>query len=139
MNDKPEFTIDWPHGWVTRAGRKVRILCTDAKSACPIIGLAESFDDAERHMSWFKNGRYSAEAECGDDLINAPEPRRTVWVNWYAGDGRYHVYGHESKERADAVDDASQRFACVEIEIPEHGTGLVPYTGKSPPLDIVDD
>lgn len=32
-----EFDPKWPHGHVTRDGRKARIICTDAKGRYPIV------------------------------------------------------------------------------------------------------
>ena len=44
---------------VTRDGRKIRIICTDAKTPYPVIALVESTDGTtEQLLSFIKNGKY---------------------------------------------------------------------------------
>lgn len=80
-----EFTLDWPHGHITRDGRKARTVCTDAKGDQPIIALVldpeDGSEDETRHCvdgSWALDHTPN-----GWDLINAPAPRRTKWRVWY--------------------------------------------------------
>ncbi len=63
----------------TRDGRKVRILCTDAKSAYPVIGLIEDCGH-EVQGTWTAGGRNHRAFETDYDLINAPT-KRTVWID----------------------------------------------------------
>lgn len=130
-----EFTLDWPHGWTTRDGRKVRILCKDAKSTCPIAGLVTVSGDIETHHAWFASGKHAIASD-DLDLINTPAPKRTVWVNWWHMAGSVYMQGgFGSRELADqgagttskvrsGLNSADTRFACTELEIPEAGTGL---------------
>ena len=55
---------------VTRDGRQVRILCTDAKNIYPIVTLVDNgkIESTENYMS---NGRYLETEECGLDLFFA--------------------------------------------------------------------
>lgn len=129
-----EFTIDHPYGHQTRDGRKVRILCTDAKGRHPIVGLI----DDETPDSWEKDGSFDSECDPGHplDLINSPAPRKTVWVNMAVdGNNNTILEAWGIKENADrnpllasnknsATGREFTRFACVEIEVPAVGTGL---------------
>lgn len=122
MTDTPEFTLDHPHGWQTRDGRKVRILCCDAQNATyPIVGLIADYEGVEEPQTWTEAGTsLFSGPEKSDDLINSPAPRKTVWVNWYSD----FIGGpHDSREEAD-TESADGRFACTEIPVPDEGTGL---------------
>lgn len=78
------FDPAWPHGHVTRDGRKARIICTDAKGEYPIVALAECADGNELPLWTDANGcccpSYS-------DLLNAPAPKLKVATN-----GDLHIY-----------------------------------------------
>lgn len=61
--------IDWNKPVVTRDGRKVRVLCTDAGVHRPVIALVDTADDLLRFNI---NGRFREDSvEGGLDLINA--------------------------------------------------------------------
>lgn len=65
---------------VTRDGRPVRILCTDAKNDYyPVIGIALDDQGLEVPRSWSLSGETYLREIRDTDLINAPETR-TVWV-----------------------------------------------------------
>ena len=66
---------------VTRDGRNVRIICTDAKTYYPIIALAENTDGTtEQCLSFIKNGKYFDNRSSVEDLFFAPE-KHEGWVN----------------------------------------------------------
>lgn len=68
---------------VTREGKKVRIICTDAKSIYPVMGLVDEGIFGERFVSCQKNGRGSNDIfESKDDLFFAPE-KHEGWMNLY--------------------------------------------------------
>ena len=68
---------------VTRDGRKIRIICTDAKTSYPIIALVESTDGTtEQLLSFIKNGKYFDNRSNAEDLFFAPE-KHEGWVNVY--------------------------------------------------------
>ena len=68
---------------VTRDGRNVRIICTDAKTYYPIIALAEHTDGTtEQCLSSIKNGKYFDTRSRGEDLFFAPE-KHEGWINLY--------------------------------------------------------
>lgn len=122
---EPKFTPgrDQLTGYQTRDGRPVRVLCTDAAGAYPIRGLVPNGDE-ESSTSWDADGCYiSPDKMQSLDLIDRPEPKKTVWVNWY---DEGHMLGvWPTREDADRSK-GRQRFACTELEIPEPGTGLEP-------------
>ena len=76
-----EFKKNQNRKVVTRDGRQVRILCTNAKNIYPIVALVDNgkTESTENYMS---NGRYLETEECGLDLFFASE-KREGWVNVY--------------------------------------------------------
>lgn len=65
---------------VTRDGKKVRIICTDAKSIYPVIGLVDNGICGERFISCQKNGRESNDLiESASDLFFASE-KHEGWI-----------------------------------------------------------
>ena len=71
---------------VTRDGRKVRILCIDAKGYYPIIALVENFDGtAEIPGSFSREGLYLISNTRYNDLFFAPE-KHIGWINLFKGD-----------------------------------------------------
>lgn len=109
----------------TREGQAVRLLCIDAKSERPIIGVA-FYEGREETLSWYLDGRSFFGASYPYDLINAPQ-KRMGWVNvypkpkYFESDGGFlaiaAVGQHVFKSEQDANDKARQdRIACVPIE-----------------------
>lgn len=71
---------------VTREGKKVRIICTDAKSIYPVMGLVDEGIFGERFVSCQKNGRGSNDIfESKDDLffVEKNERNHEGWMNLY--------------------------------------------------------
>ena len=60
---------------VTRDGRKVRIICTDAKGNCPVVGLVD-YENYEVALNVTKNGKIDGVL----DLFFAPE-KHEGWIN----------------------------------------------------------
>ena len=117
---EPTRTFDpaWPHGHVTRDGRRARIVCTDANTIlpCPIVALVTAKTGKEHVEFYRRDGRHPS--PCPSlDLINAPAPKRELWVNVYA-DGKTYVSG--SRHTADALV-CEGRIACVRVT---EGDGL---------------
>lgn len=115
--DTPSFTLDWPHGHVTRDGRKARIVCTDARGPYPIVALIEA-----GNSEWLRRHALdgACQLRCYDlDLLNAPAPKSEWWVNVYA-DGK--VFAHTTKEKAEYSSEGDKsRIACVHVT---EGDGL---------------
>lgn len=76
----PEFTIDWPYGWHTRAAQDVEIYCTDVPGAWPIHGHIEG---CSLPSAWTASGRFlwPDEETSPHDLINRPAPTVSVPVD----------------------------------------------------------
>lgn len=92
---------------VTRDGRNVRIICTDAKGGYPVVVLIEEqYSNRESVYTYTKNGCWSiSDIENINDLFFVPE-KHEGWVNIFESvdDGHRYV-GHdcifESKEKAE--------------------------------------
>lgn len=107
----------------TRDGQRARVICADAKYlGFPVIALIGN-DLAENAVWCSACGRFGI-GDSGLDLIEVrPRIKRKVWLNVYADDGAARCY--RSEVEAHLAADASQRLACVEVEIDvEEGHGL---------------
>lgn len=69
---------------VTRDGRPVRIICTDADTKCgPIVAVVTMVDQAKDVLIYYENGKYfSSDSVSSDDLFFAPE-KKVGWMNLY--------------------------------------------------------
>ena len=66
---------------VTRDGRNVRIICTDAKNFYPIIALVENTDGtSDDAIKYTKDGRYFTKETDNKDLFFVTE-KHEGWVN----------------------------------------------------------
>lgn len=101
----------------TRDGRKVRILCTDAKrwhDGESIVALVDSDTESgtQSVMTYMSDGRYYSKFESPYDLINIPEKRKlTGWLNMYESG-----YGgvHKTRSEADKWYE-ERRIACLDL------------------------
>ena len=70
---------------VTRDGRKVRIVCTDAKGTYPVTALVEHYDGTSENAFVFtEDGRYLADGTDEKDLF-FPSEKNIGWVNVWEG------------------------------------------------------
>ena len=101
---------------VTRDGRNVRIVCTDANSSYPIIALVkEQYSDKEEVHTFTKNGLWKLSANRGlNDLFFAPE-KHEGWVNMYR-DFDDVMCGSVFATEEDAKCKAKTAIATVKIE-----------------------
>ena len=67
---------------ITKDGRNVRIICTDAKGNFPIIALVETYNGNETVLRLKENGRFYNDTENSSDLFFAPI-KKEGWVNVY--------------------------------------------------------
>ena len=75
------MSIDFTKPVQTKNGRKVRVLCTDAREPYPVIALIE---ETKLTGCFTSDGRDTRGAESSWDLINVPEEVTVdVWVNVY--------------------------------------------------------
>ena len=109
-----DFDPDWPHGHTTRDGKAARIVSRDAKGPYPIVALIATDDGREEPHSYTCEGDFTNDRH-PIDLINAPAPKRVVYVNVYPDDSGGDIL-HLSREKADK-DAASYRIGCNRIEL----------------------
>ena len=67
---------------ITKDGRNVRIICTDAKGNFPIIALVEIYNGNETVLRLKENGRFYDDTENSSDLFFVPI-KKEGWVNMY--------------------------------------------------------
>lgn len=105
---------------VTRDGRDVRIICTDAKSDEPIIALVtDKEDNKESLLNYKENGKYFY-AVSENDLFFAPI-KREGWINLYKGIVKDYLPSvgqkvYESKESAITNKRDDNYLTTVKIE-----------------------
>ena len=104
---------------VTREGRDVRIICTDAKLAfCPIIALIEGDGGKSEYLINYKeDGVPVGFHEAYNTLFFAPEPHEG-WINIFnAGDENVGKIIFKSKEKAEEIGKFSPNYvATIRIE-----------------------
>ena len=108
---------------ITREGRKVRIICTDAKSDFPIIALVESINgNVELPLSFSRDGLHSV----GENIISnyelffAPK-KHEGWVNIYKSKYDSYDLSQVYQRKGDAesekyINDSDVYIATVKIE-----------------------
>lgn len=112
---KREF--DWTQEFQeTMNGRKVRILCRDARGQFPIVGIIIVDLDTDRVMRWTEDGHaYKNGLHSPVDLRPLPTKKQVRWENCYP-EGEFYTYS--SREEADRHA-ASDRIACIRVEYAE--------------------
>ena len=103
---------------VTRTGKSVRIICTDAKGKYPIIALVTTRNGDEASFEFTKDGLWqSKEHENSLDLFFAPT-KKEGWVNIYRFiSGPYCGDVFETKEYAETLGKASDTYiTTIKIE-----------------------
>ena len=108
-----------PRKVITRDGRNVRIICTDAKNNYPIVALIETPNGKERQPCGYKeDGTYITGERLSCDLFFAPE-KHEGWLNIYRNESRLDLRGnpYKSKEEADEVAKANYKTFCATVKI----------------------
>ena len=67
---------------VTRDGRNVRIICTDAKGDFPIIALMETHNGTEAALRLKENGHFYNDTRDSRDIFFVTE-KQEGWINIY--------------------------------------------------------
>jgi hypothetical protein len=108
------MTIDFTKPVVTRSGKAVKILTTEALGDFPVFG---NIYDATCTLSFMADGNYFDEGyEHENDLMNVPEVV-VRYANLYSS-GHTSIY--KTRYDADAnVIHPKDRLSCVRIEIKE--------------------
>ena len=76
---------------ITREGKSVRILCTDAKGNFPIVALVKIHNGAETIIRLRENGHFYNDTEDSRDLFFAPV-KKSGWINVCRGCGEYNTF-----------------------------------------------
>ena len=95
---------------ITRNGKEVRIICTNAKNDFPIIALI-SIDDKETLMDYNNNGELSPDEMTDFDLFFAPT-KKEGWVNIFRGNNGTYItsYIYQTKDEAEEVGKKSNNY-----------------------------
>lgn len=105
---------------VTRDGREVRIICTDAKGDEPIIALIyNKYRDEENVYTYNREGIFYKDNDSCLDLFFAPI-KREGWINIYQDNSRRDriagdVFPSE-KDAKEAIKDDPEFIATTKIE-----------------------
>ena len=104
---------------VTRDGRDVRIICTDAKGDEPIIALVYNNNrDEENVYTYNRDGYFYGDNDSCLDLFFALV-KREGWINLYKNEGITYLPGiiHDSEEDAKkAIKDDPDFITTIKIE-----------------------
>lgn len=102
---------------VTRDGRSVKIICTNAKGNFPIIALVETYNGNETVLRLKENGRFYNDTENSRDLFFAPI-KKEGWVNMYKTRSGSVQIGkiYSSKEEAEMGRKDSNYISTAKIE-----------------------
>ena len=115
-----EYLKDPSQKVITKDGKSVRIICTDAKQDYPVIGLLSLDDKSETTVYYKKNGRWLADNQDYWDLFFAPI-KREGWINVYKGVIENHLpyvgqKVYKSKEEAIKNKCSDCYFTTLKIE-----------------------
>lgn len=107
---------------VTRDGRDVRIICTDRKGKCPIVGLVKADDDSEILISIRENGcEMNGNSISCFDIFFAPT-KHVGWTNVYKNSfgqlylGSNFPYKTEEEARKNSVTNGKYEIYTVRLE-----------------------
>ena len=103
---------------ITKDGRSVRIICTDAKGNFPIIALVEIHNGAETVIRLKENGRFYNDTENSSDLFFVQE-KKSGWINLYKINSIISPgpRAYDTKEDAESVvGDKSYYVSTIKIE-----------------------
>ena len=95
---------------ITRNGKEVRIICTNAKNDFSIIALI-SIDDKETLMDYNNNGELSPDEMTDFDLFFAPNIKKG-WINIFKdNNGTYtSISIYQTKDEAEEVGKKSNNY-----------------------------
>ena len=104
---------------VTRDGRNVRVLCTNAKGDYPIVALIATLDGSIEFVCKFKKDGHFLDNDGNNsnlDLFFVPE-KHERWVNLYKEDDNIYASmdTFKTKEEAEALS-CSSCIATVKVE-----------------------
>lgn len=102
---------------VTRDGRSVKIICTNAKGNFPIIALVETYNGNETVLRLKENGRFYNDTENSSDLFFA-SVKKEGWINLFKINSTLtigEIYNTEEEAKA-AVVSSLVYISTVKVE-----------------------
>ena len=102
---------------ITRDGRSVKIICTNAKGNFPIIALVETYNGNETVLRLKENGRFYNDTENSSDLFFAPV-KKEGWINLFKVNSTLtigEVYNTEEEAKS-AIAKSLVYISTVKIE-----------------------
>ena len=96
-----EFLANQSRKVVTRCGKPVRIVCTDAKGDCPVFGLALGVDGSEFPIMCSAIG----ESEFEEDDLFFDTVTNEGWVNLYRNDRGAIFFGQLRSTEKEALEE----------------------------------
>lgn len=105
-----EFKKNLSQKVVTRDGRSVRIVCTNAKNEFPIIALITN-DSKEVLMDYNNNGKVSPDETTDLDLFFAPNIKKG-WINIFKDNNETYtsISIYQTKNEAEEVGKKSNYY-----------------------------
>ena len=102
---------------VTRDGRAVRIICTDAKGDEPIIALLyNKIRDEENVYTYNRDGYFYGNNDSCLDLFFAPT-KREGWINVYKNDYNERGIGYLHSSEEEAIKNKDRNYiTTVKVE-----------------------
>ena len=104
---------------VTRDGRPVRILCTDAKGDYPVVALAPCIGGGEVPENYTANGLSCFNGEESNSDLFFDVEKKEGWANVYSDKNGKIIMGtsvYASKERAEDFKENAGYLGTVHIE-----------------------
>ena len=98
-----EYTKNPLRKVVTRDGRNVRIICTNAKGNFPIIALVETYNSTDVALRLSEDGHFYNDTRDSRDIFFVTE-KQEGWINIYLdaeNDGYIGTHIYKSKEDAE--------------------------------------
>lgn len=83
------FDPNWPHGHVTRDGLRARVIADNIENPHYAIVALVVQENGHQFASFFRNDGLHIAGDRSLDLVNAPPPRQSVWMNVYSTDEYY--------------------------------------------------
>ena len=105
-----EYTKNPLRKVVTRDGRNVRIICTNAKGNFPIIALVETHNGTETVLELKEDGHFYNVTKDSRDLFFATE-KQERWMNIYKDKEDYHLEKCFCSTKEEAVN-----LGCINTE-----------------------
>ena len=111
-----EYLANTSRKVVTKNGRSVRIICTDAKGKYPVVALVLDEDNDYEDIEFYTPyGECSDISECNINLFFAPV-KREGYVNVYRSITQAHRFTgsiYDTKEKADEIAKCNPRYVTT--------------------------